>query len=241
MQLFYPGEESVLRPELVTAWKKRRNSYNFTSLPASALISIDHSIIRHLDTFRARPVKGIKGRHFVRKDLLFCSEFGNGAAALISLLEELRALGVQRFVFLGSAGILSDQYHESDIVAVRQAVSGVGVSMYYTDNHLVDVPDLDFYMKLQQATGAIPGNCFSVDTPFRETRSLLNEAIRLGAQLVEMECAALYAFAGFYRLPAVCFLVAADNLAAEWTAPVNFDKLVARQKQLLDQLVKNCS
>jgi uridine phosphorylase len=238
MQLYYPEEPSVLQAEMIVAWKKKRGSYNFSALPETAIITVDYAAIKHLVSLGVKKLKGLKGRHFIKKGLLFCAGFDNGAGGIINLLEELRALGVKQFVFIGLAGILSPDIKEGNIYAVEKAISGVGSSAYYSAKTEMGTFDVDFYKQIQNALGVQNGTCFSIDTPFRETRRLLHEVQQKGAQLIEMECAAVYSFAAFYQLQSICLLIAADNLTKEWTAPKNWKNLLLQQKHLVHQIVQ---
>lgn len=172
----------------------------------------------------------------MRKGLLFCAEFGNGAPAVISLMEELKALGVRRFLFVGVAGAIQPGISSGSVFGISHALSGTGVTGYYTDLMQIDAPN-----------GGAPGNdfntatAFSTDAPFRETQDLLAEARLLGASLIDMETAAIYAFARYHNLPAYCFLVAADQLAGDWTPPGNYSAVVQGQRQIIDQLVQKLS
>lgn len=238
MQLYYPEEHSVLQAEMMVAWKRKRGAYNFSTLPSIAIITVDYSAVKDLISFSTKKLKGLKGRHFIKKGILFCAGFDNGAGGIINLLEELRALGVQQFIFIGLAGILSPNMEEGNVYAIEQAISGIGSSAYYSAQDVVSAFDMDFYKQIQVKLDVQNATCFSIDTPFRETRSLLNEVLQKGAQLIEMECAAVYAFATFYQLRSICLLIGADNLTEDWSAPKNWQHLLLQQKHLINQLIQ---
>ncbi len=237
MQSFYPESSSVVRSEMIVQWKKERNIYNFEKLPDTAVICVDYAILKHLNTFGAQKIKGIKGKYFVKNQLLFCSEFDNGAPGIINLLEELRALKVETFIFLGSAGVLSSEITETSMFFVKAAISGNGITAFYSDQQ-IHYPADDF-SKITDFPELKDCICYSTDAPYRETRPLLNEVAKMGAQLVDMECAAVYAFAEFYSLKASCFLIAADNLCQTWVAPKDFKRIIAVQKMFVDKLIYN--
>lgn len=238
MQTFYPENSSVVQSDMIVQWKKERNVYNFEKLPDTAIICVDYAILKHLNTFGTQKIKGIKGRHFVKNQVLFCSEFDNGAPGIINLLEELRALKVDRFIFLGSAGVLSSEIMETGIYFVKAAISGNGITQFYSDQKIHYPADQDFNMipDFPELKDCI---CYSTDAPYRETRPLLDEVCNMGAQLVDMECAAVYSFAEFYKLKASCFLIAADNLCQTWVAPKDFKRIIAVQKNFVDKLINN--
>jgi purine-nucleoside phosphorylase len=211
--------------------------YNFKALPATAIICLDFSIIKGLKPLGLRKLKGIKGHNFIKKSLLFCSGFDNGASGIIQLLEELRALKVCRFIFIGMAGILTEGISEGSCFAVRKAISGSGAVAFYSEKSELCPGNQEFYDRIKTGLDIEENVCFSVDTPYRETRPLLKAAIGRGAMLIEMECAAVYAFAGFYGLSAICLLTAADDLSNEWRPPNEHNGLFLRQKQLLQRIL----
>lgn len=221
MNVFYPVYPSVLQAEMLVKWKRERGLYNFEVIPDQAIICVDYSICKHFDSFLAKKIKGIKGKNFVAKDILFCSEFDNGGPGIINLLEELRALGIKRFVFIGFAGRLTKDLREGTIFAIDKAISCSGITPYYSEHRENEPYDKPFFKEMAEESGCKLNTCVSVDTPFRETRPLLDEAVSKGAHLIEMECAAVYAFSHFYQLSGICFLIAADSLFADWHPPTN--------------------
>lgn len=237
MQLFYPEQTSVLQAEMLVKWKQDRGLYNFKSLPQLAIICVDHSICKHLKSIFSKKIKGVKGNNFVSNNILFCTDFDNGGAGITTILEELRALGVQRFIFIGFAGKLSASIDEKEVYAIENAISAIGVTNYYGDSIDYFAHDQSFYNQVLQQLNCPTANCISVDAPFRETRSLINEAIAKDAQLIEMECAAVYAFGTFYQIPTICFLIATDSLMDIWEAPKDWQGVTKRMKQFIDKIV----
>ena len=60
---------------------------------------------------------------------------------------------------------------------------------------------------------AIQGGSWTTDATFRETRSAIAAATDAGLKAVEMEVAALYAFARARARPVVCFAVVTNQMA----------------------------
>lgn len=60
---------------------------------------------------------------------------------------------------------------------------------------------------------AIPGSTWTTDAPFRETPSAIAAARGAGLKAVEMEVAALYAFAQARSRPVICFAVVTNQMA----------------------------
>ena len=60
---------------------------------------------------------------------------------------------------------------------------------------------------------AIEGGTWTTDAPFRETRSAIAAAAEAGFKAVEMEAAALYAFAQARSQPVICFAIVTNQMA----------------------------
>lgn len=236
MQLFYPEQPSVLQAEMIVAWKRSRGLYNFDMLPDIAVVCVDYHLVRQFAGFGTKKLKGLKGKNFIKKGVVFCSGFDNGASGIFTLLEELRALGVKQFVFFGFAGAITTKVAEGEIYVIEKAMSASMVTGYYSNNTVLEPYDTTFFDKIKSDLNVGTRACFSIDTPFRETRDLIEDVARQGATLIEMECAAVYAFGQFYQLNCVCFLVAADNLIEGWKAPQNFESVQQNCKRFLNNL-----
>jgi uridine phosphorylase len=241
MQFYFPESKSVLQAQMMVDWKRSRSVYNFKTLPHTAIICVDYGVVQHLASFRTQKIKGLKGRNFVKHELLFCSGFDNGGPGILNLLEELRALGVQRFVFIGLAGRMSATVPEASVSAVEKAISGSGCTLYYHDQSVLQPFDAAFYNDLKRKLETEVCTCFSTDAPFRETGPVLEQAIAAGATMIEMECAAIYAFAHFYKVPSLCFLIAADDVSNGWKAPKDWGLLIKAQRKFVDRLIKSLS
>lgn len=237
MQLFYPNESSILDAEKLVDWKRINRAYNFEKLPENAIISVDYDVMPKFSWARCKKIKGIKGKIFSKGNVVFCSNFDNGGSGIIQLLEELRALGVRRFVFLGYAGMLNSTMHEAELYAINTAFFHNGVSSYYTDGQNAKPFDLQFYETVKSELNINNATCFSIDTPFRETPQLLSKLAQMGAQLIEMECAAIYSFCQFYQLPSICLLIGADKVDKVWTAPNNIHAI----REILKNSIKTLS
>jgi uridine phosphorylase len=232
-------EPSLLKASDLVAWKRNRDAYNFKGLPNLAIIAIKRNMFSKVISPFTKRAKGIIGTHFIYKPkVLLCSEFGSGAPAMIMLLEELRALGVEQFVFVGSAGTLDNSVKEGSAHIVQKAVSLSGTTFFYSEKDELECYDLSFFEKVKNKCNLTSKTILSTDSPFRETPSLIDHYKSKGCALVDMECASIYAFSQFYKIPSACILVGADTLtSSEWKAPNNIKNvLIVQQKIVLDLL-----
>lgn len=233
------SEPAVLSPEMIVDWKRKRGVYNFSVLPEKAIIGLTHHIFSQQLPFFPKRIKGIGGTHFIHGSYVYCSSFGSGASALVTLMEELRALGVKQFVFVGLCASLTQKNESGKAFYVAQALSASGITATYVSGKMI-VPYNEQYVKSLGEHLNLEGiTCVSTDSPFRETPSFIAEAKAGGCSLVEMECAAAYAFSHFYKLKVACLLVVADQMDPVWTAPSDMNLINSVQQQLINNIVKS--
>lgn len=237
----YHKETALLQASMIVDWKRKRGVYNFQSLPGKAIVALSHQAFTPQLNLFSKKIRGINGRISAEGDYLFCSGFGNGAPALITVLEELRALGVSEFIFIGLCAALTTEISPGNAFYVKQAWSASGITASYFPDAMIEPYDPVYVQELATLCSLSSITCCSTDSPFRETPVFLQEARAQGCQLIEMECAAVYAFAHFYKVKAACLLIAADQITERWVAPSDMASLLAVQQQLVGRIVKRKS
>jgi purine-nucleoside phosphorylase len=234
---FY-NEESVLDVSRLIEWKRKRNSYNFKTLPKTAIITLNDFFIDRKTRFLSKKIKGIIGSHYqINKNLLVATGFGNGASAVISLLEELRGLGVENFLFIGFAASLDASFNENKIYILKKGFSSTGCTVLYSPNDSFRPKEHNSFSNLESKLKLDSAICWSTDAPFRETQSLIDSFKEKGATHVDMESSAVYAFSEFYNLNSLCTLITADNFANSiWSPPKDLNVL----NKTISSFVKKC-
>jgi uridine phosphorylase len=219
-------------------YHRKRGIYNFQTLPGKAIIALTHQAFSAQLRLFSRNIKGINGKITAEGDYVYCSGFGSGAPALITLMEELRALGVTEFTFIGLCAALHKEIKPGTAFYVRQAWSASGITTSYFPGTMIPPADPVAVQALGNAMGLKSVICCSTDSPFRETPVFLQQARSQGCELIEMECAAAYAFSHFYQVKVTCLLVAADQITDSWTPPSDMSQLLSVQQRLVDHIVK---
>ena len=126
-------EKSILDIVDIVAWKKSNKSYNFETLPKTAVLSLSRFLLSKKQRVFSKKLKGLFGQNYILdKNYVYCSEFGNGAPAIIGLMEELRAFGVEKFIFIGLAGVLKNEIEEKAFI-VNNTFSTSGSTYLYSD------------------------------------------------------------------------------------------------------------
>lgn len=232
--------KSVLDVSIFVNWKKNLKKYNFTDLPKTVILSVNKNILNKKTRFFSKRLKGFLGANFVvNKNVFYCSEFGNGAPAIIGLLEELRALGVENFIFVGLAGIISENICNQGAFVVTNSFSTTGINNFYSSKTNFQPKDNFWFNNLKEKLNLKQTTCWSTDAPFRETKSLIDYFVNKKTAHVDMECAAIYAFAEFYNLNSLCCIVSADDLCGmEWNPPGDLQEVNLLLKQIVSDLIE---
>jgi uridine phosphorylase len=220
-------EKSTLDILDIVNWKKQNKKYNFTSLPKTAILTVQHNVISRKRSLFYKKTKGVTGKNYViDTKLLLCTNFGIGAPAVISLMEELRILGVTQFFFIGLAGRIDHTIAEGEICIAKTVFSTTGCSALYASGTYFEPITNNWFTTIASKLNYKQIIGWSTDAPFRETQSLIEHYKAKGAKLVDMECAAIYAFAKFYNLNAFCVLIASDALSeTNWSPPKDMNGL----------------
>lgn len=233
---FYHQQSFVEAIEIMEC-KKKQNIYNFTTLPETAIL-INQNVMGKRDLVFKKKLKGLSGKAYIlNNDYMLCTSFGNGAPAVVTLMEELRAFGLRHFIFAGFAGSLNWNYDEGEKYFVKDAISTTGCSFFYDPNQKIETTASLGQKRLVQKLLLKQATCWSTDAPYRETKYLLTHFKEQGATHVDMECAAIYAFTRFFALHALCIIIAADSFQTSWRSPQDFGKLNKQLKSLLMQII----
>ena len=161
-----------------------------------------------------------------------------GAPACIVQYEELFAMGLEKMVVFGTCGALDRSIDDLAIIIPNSAVRDEGTSYHYMKSSrevVVNPKYQDEFIKIlkEHDYSYIVGKAWTIDAPYRETRSKVAERKNEGCICVDMECSAIAALAKFRNKEIFQFFYAADNLdAAKWDQRSlgNTEKLSDKEK-----------
>ena len=236
---FEPGfykEKSILNVKDIIEWKRKNNLYNFDTLPKVAVISMV-SQLSFPKRLINKKLKGLNGKHYIlNKKVLFSYEFGIGSPAIIALLEELTALGVTKFLYIGYAGRLNTTINEAACFIVNKAFSLCGTSFFYNNESFISYSN-NLSDKVKSELNLFEEIILSTDAPYRETLSVLEFYKRKKATLIDMETASILAFFKQNNAEVACVLIASDLIESFWTPPKNIKLLRKRAKNIVNQFI----
>lgn len=136
--------------------------------------------------------------------------FAVGAPFAILLAEQLFASGCKLLISMTSAGRLKPVRPPPYFVLIERALRDEGTSYHYLPPTPFANADKSLLDQLSGAfdevrTTVVRGAVWTTDAPYRETEAAIERRTRKGLLAVEMEAAALYAFAEARQKPVVCF------------------------------------
>ncbi len=221
------AEESVFQVENLLREGRRQRGRSDRPVPAVCLLDPDGDVVRHL--------RSIEDGHLHDGWACYHSEMwvtqaddieigivpcAVGAPYAVLIAEELAASGCALIISVTSAGRVLPLSEPPYFVIIERARRDEGTSLHYTPpsewSHLH--PTL-----LTKLAGGLHGvgepihfgTSWTTDAPFRETASAIADAERAGVHAVEMEAAALYAFATARNVPVVCVAHVTNTLAVD--------------------------
>jgi uridine phosphorylase len=208
---------SAFKPENLLREARRQKSLAEVPVPEICILDPDGDMVRHL---RAA---GLASQHpgwsCYHTDLYVFREGGHeygilgcvvGAAFAVLVAEELFASGCQLLMSMTSSGQILPVQAPPYFVVIERALRDEGTSYHYLPpSEYSEAAGHLTQMAREALTAAgMPiqsGATWTTDAPFRETEKAIDAAKNAGILAVEMEAAALYAFAKARDCAVLCF------------------------------------
>lgn len=208
---------SAFTPESLLREARRQKGLEVQNVPAVCVLDPDGDLVRRLrDDARARIDRSWACYHTdlyrvsvggLELGLLGCAV---GAPFAVLVAEELFASGCQLLISITSAGQLVELRPPPYFVLIEKALRDEGTSHHYMPASEFSVADPVLLSLLDGGFDGIGaaverGATWTTDAPFRETDEAITAMKTMGLLAVEMEAAALYAFARARGKAVVCF------------------------------------
>lgn len=141
-----------------------------------------------------------------------------GASFAVLVAEELFASGCQLLLSVTSAGQIVPRGKPPYFILIDRALRDEGTSYHYMSPSAYARLQPQLRKRLESAFEALRepiyiGVTWTTDAPFRETHTAIEAARREEVLAVEMEAAALYAFAESQKKTVVCFAHVTNQMA----------------------------
>ena len=209
-------EGSIFTPEALLREARRQKDMTDGDVPEICILDPDGDIVAHL------MATGSADRHAswacyhtdlyaFERDGVRYGVVGSavGASFAVLVAEQLFASGCRLIISMTSAGQILPVHAPPYFIVIDRALRDEGTSYHYVppgDFSGCD-PTLIEIARDALATTSLPfevGATWTTDAPFRETATAVDKAREAGLLAVEMEAAALYAFATARRRPVLC-------------------------------------
>jgi uridine phosphorylase len=234
-------EESVFQPANLLREARRQRALPELDVPAVCLLDPDGDIVRHLRaTGEGRLHLGWACYHTemwtTHVDGLRIGVVGMAVGAPFAVLvaEQLAASGVALIISVTSAGQITALAEPPYFLLIERAWRDEGTSVHYQPpaawsilderiSHALLAAGLDGAQTARSegwGGGArrrheriVRGSSWTTDAPYRETPTAITAAVAAGVTCVEMEAAALYAYAAATGRPVVCLAHVTNTMA----------------------------
>jgi len=213
----HPASPSAFTPESLLREARRQKSLPDSPIPEVCLLDPDGDIVRHLRaTGRARPVEGWACYHSQMDGFdLGGQTFGIigcavGASYAVLVAEQMFASGCRLLISITSSGQIAAMRAPPYFILIERALRDEGASYHYLPPSDYAEADADLVALVSPALAEVGepverGATWTTDAPYRETDEAIAAARSAGILAVEMEAAALYAFARARRKSVLCF------------------------------------
>ncbi len=236
----YPAkhlEEALFSPEDFLKYKK----LNKKDFPSKYVITYQAHALNY---FRAKyagkydllKINSNLQVHYLRnQDIGFVKMTGIGAPHAVVVFEELIGLGGKKFINLGTAGGLQ---HEGVFLCDR-AIRDEGTSSHYAAHEKYSYPDESLTKKYgeairNQGLTLEKATTWTIDAPYRETKTEVSHYKREGVATVEMEASALFAVAKLRRVKIASAFVVSDILGEKWEPKFHTLNVKSTQNKLIE-------
>jgi uridine phosphorylase len=219
---------SVFQPDALLREARRQKGLPFVDVPQICVLDPDGDVVRHLRrTGAGRVHEGWACYHteLLGFDLDGVGEVGIvgcavGAPFAVLVAEQLFVSGCRLLISVTSAGQIADNGSPPYFVVIDRALRDEGTSYHYVPPaKFAEVPDAMLLARAEDALLRLPdiavhrGATWTTDAPYRETEAAIASAREAGALAVEMEAAALYAFASARRRSVICLAHVTNTMA----------------------------
>ncbi len=170
---------------------------------------------------------------------------GVGAPLVACMLEEVIALGCEKFIACGGAGVLDETIALGHIVVPTAAVRDEGTSYHYLPPGRevaaspVAVAAIERTLK-RHNIGYVLAKTWTTDAIYRETLAKVQLRRAEGCATVEMEAAALFAVARFRGVTFGQLLYGGDDVSSDEWDSRRWDKQTSVREKLLWLAAEAC-
>lgn len=152
------------------------------------------------------------------------TRFGIGAPIVASIMDEMIAHGISKFISIGIAGGLQKNLKIGDLVVCEKAIRDEGTSYHYLKPSKYSYASKSTTLRIKTALDSHgvnyhSGTSWTIDAPYRETVAEIKKYRKEGVLTVEMELSALFAVAKYRRVEMGAIVTVSDLLSERKWSP----------------------
>jgi uridine phosphorylase len=210
--------------------------------PKNYVFAYRESALRHFKRKYAKKYKMLKLVSQIKiykiGDVGFVKLNGIGAPHAVTLFEELIVAGGRNFLNIGTAGGLQKQ----GIFLCNKAIRDEGTSSHYIPHSKYSYPDKKLTEKFRKVleNRKIVFNIaptWTIDAPYRETKSEIKHYHKEGVATVEMEASALFAVGAVRKAKVAAAFIVSDVLEKKWDQQFHKINIIKGLNLLVDAAI----
>lgn len=221
------AEASVFQPENLLREARRQKEIHHCEVPNVCLLDPDGDLVDYLKS----KDKAAKSKCWAcyHSDLYSFDVSGRtvgvipcvvGASYAVLVAEQLFVSGCEILISVTSAGIINQPYMNKRFALITEAIRDEGTSYHYLPENMPSVVPPELYERLNNDSEDADSLWFgakswTTDAPYRETETAIAAMKKDNVSCVEMEAAALYAFAGAKDKKVICFAHLTNTMAQQ--------------------------
>jgi len=218
---------SVFLPQNLLREARRQKGIAFGDIPRICVLDPDGDIVEYLKNHNLTTLHPHWACYHTDLYQASCQNlnFGIigcavGASFAVLLAEQLFASGCELLISITSAGTVNQPSGDCRFILIDSALRDEGTSYHYLPPTQPAILDPLLKSMLTQSFSNLSisvqaGKSWTTDAPYRETLTSIQAAKDQGAISVEMEAAALYAFAIAQQRRVVCYAHLTNTMAQD--------------------------
>ena len=225
----------MFSPKDYLDYQIKREKYDKFNPPEGVILCYSKKLMEYVTkNHKVTKVRRFYGEMYLlnetKNKIAIVGKFGIGAPVVATLLEELIAFGVKRFISIGTAGTLQKDIKVGDLIVCEKAIRDEGTSYHYLKSSKYAYASKEITKRIKNAFDRLGqkyfvGTSWTVDAPYRETVAEARQYQKEGVATVEMEASALFAVAQYRNAKMGAIFTVSDSLAElQWSPKFHFKK-----------------
>ena len=219
------NEPSLFTPENLLREARRQKNIKNCKVPEVCVLDPDGDLVEYLIRTGQAEINECWACYHTKLYSIRQTSFqfavvgcGVGSSFAVLIAEQLFASGCKMLISVTSAGMINPTKKNSKFILIEEALRDEGTSYHYlppSDKSAINPVLLDILTSFYSNTNLSieTGISWTTDAPYRETQNAIDEAQKLNVVCVEMEAAALYAFAKAKNKNVICFAHLTNTMA----------------------------